>query len=267
MNEYFYGKNHFTDFTSYLRFLTDHFDVTTILSKLERTNTDCIFLSGSLVEGFGNEESDLDIYVIGDTTKSSIIDSRSINYEPLKRVLIQDCNRVDITYVSPKLIEQILDFLSSFSPDFKYADDWSENQKELVHRIFIGIPFSNHSLFNSILQRLNKSAFDKYLFSLLHRRVDSILFDIIGLQKEIEIESAIFLAKIRFNMIVDMWLVQKGQTNTRFDKWRIKKLHRAEVSAEMYGKFLQINGCEILHNDEVLNSILLYSDELLLSLI
>ena len=71
--------------------------------------------------------------------------------------------------------------------------------------------------------------FRDYLSATYHRGVDSLREDVAGLLDEGDLVAAYLNARRRFDLAADMYLVGKGDTNTRTDKWRWKKLRRSST--------------------------------------
>lgn len=195
-------------------------------SQLKLDPSDILFWSGSLVEGFGNKKSDVDLYVIGNTNKrESTTEITGPGFPTMERLLLRTQSRIDVTFIPHTLIRAIGDYLSQFQ-SIDYVVDWSDNLRELVHRFKIGIPIVNVKQFEHCQRQINFDRYRSYLIHWYQKRMDSLLDDVLGAVETNDIHTALFCSRTRLRLAFDLYLAAKGETNTRCDKWRWQKLMR-----------------------------------------
>lgn len=203
-----------------------------------------LFWSGSWVEGFANTKSDVDLYLVGSADRHwGGAELTGPGLPPMYLTLSPGRVRLDITVVPPELIDAAAAFLVAFDADHDYPVGWSENFREFVHRLRIGVPIVNAGRFEAVRATVDFAKFARYLVRYYHNRADSLLDDVLGLLDEGDHVSAYFAARQRMETTIDMLLVSRGQTNTRVDKWRVKKLMRlAEPDHDVMERFLAVEG-------------------------
>lgn len=195
---------------------------------------------GSLVEGFGNSTSDVDLYVI--CQDSRIYDGVVIpvfgDFSIVKRTL-PGKNRLDINYVSFGLLNYAAEILENFDEFGSNRPRIPDEIIEITHRLLIGKTVYDRCSQNLSLPRKNKLI--EYIVSLQSEKANSYQLDVNGALDENDLLTAMNVARLRMRCVVDAWLARQGQTNTRFDKWRIKKL-RLSNNSTILEKYLRYEG-------------------------
>jgi hypothetical protein len=216
------------------------------VSGFETRPDEAFFWSGSWVEGLANSRSDLDFYLIGSPDgRPGEAEMTGPGLPPMYMSLTGGKVHLDVTIVPPELLDAVGAMLRKFDPDSAYPTALSDNLRELLHRIRIGIAVSGHSTLQRYQKIIDHNAFKRYLLAYYHNRADSLLIDVTGLMEEGDHYSAYFIARQRLDVVIDMFLVAKGQTNTRVDKWRWKKLNRIEgLDSRMAADYLASHGLD-----------------------
>ena len=226
-----------------------------LIKFLDLCEEEVLFWSGSWADGFANKESDLDLYVIGNVKEIGFktYEYTAHGFHELVRTQIEGKGvRMDVTYIVPDIIIQVADYFNKYDPENDYATTWSPNFIELIHRIKIAIPVINDEKLKDYQKLIDFNKFSAYLANYYHRLADSLQQDVLGLIDEKEYVSAYLVAIQRLKCIVDIYLVKKGETNTRVEKWRMKKLKRIDDNAgvkENYLKFLGRFKSDVGEND------------------
>jgi predicted nucleotidyltransferase len=193
---------------------------------------------GSLVEGFGNSTSDVDLYVICEDSR--IYDGVVIpvfgDYSIVKRTL-PGKNRLDINYVSFGLLTYAAEILENFEEFGSNRPRIPDEIVEITHRLLIG-----KTVYERCPQHLSlprKIKLIEYIVAIQLEKANSYQLDVNGALDENDLLTAMNVARLRMRCVVDAWLARQGQTNTRFDKWRIKKLRISNNSSilEMYLRY------------------------------
>jgi len=206
--------------------LLSKFDITKdgILQIIKPNENDIVYLSGSIAEGFGNEGSDLDIYIItydsyGHTDETLPYQIMSYGREYTftgQKILLSGF------YIQKDVFSMLLKDIE-FKIRNKQIMDLSNKLIELYHRIYKGIPLHNESGFNQLKANLNTDLFIKNLC--LNRLVysENRHNDAVGALKSADIWTAYLSAKISLEKSIDGLLISKGETNPS-DKWLFRRL-------------------------------------------
>ncbi|MFG1225268.1 hypothetical protein [Xanthobacter wiegelii] len=182
---------------------------------------DTLFACGSIVEGFHNCFSDLDILIIGDQPQA---DRRSSTF------YIAGLSRwVDIAWLSELEINEIAAKLNAAGPIGWHARPaLSLQEYDLAHRIKLAVPLTNlaaeryHDLKKSFLgPQLCRSLCHSYT-----RAARARWYDAIGAFESHQFRQAHHVMRICHSLSIDGMLALFGETNPS-DKWRWAKLNRA----------------------------------------
>lgn len=199
-----------------------------LIAEFECRDDEVLFWSGSWVDGLANSKSDLDFYIIGDAARQQgQPELTGVGMPPIYETMSRGPLRLDITVVSPELITAVAGYLAGFRYGQDHPAIWSDDLREFVHRLTIGLPLVGQARFAELRSQVDYRQFSNYLMATYHRGVDSLREDVAGLLEEGDLVAGYFNARRRLDLAVDMFLVAKGDTNTRTDKWRWKKLQRS----------------------------------------
>lgn len=212
------------------RLLRERLGTTTdsLLGEFACRDEEVLFWSGSWVDGLANSKSDLDFYIIGDEARQQgQAELTGVGMPPIYETMTRGPLRLDVTVVSPELIARVADYLAGFRYGLDNPAIWSDDLREFVHRLSIGLAVVGEERFAKLQSLVDYGQFRSFLKATYHRGVDSFREDVAGLLAEGDLIAAYFNSRRRCDLAVDMFLVSKGDTNTRTDKWRWKKLKRS----------------------------------------
>jgi hypothetical protein len=199
-----------------------------LIAEFACRDDEVLFWSGSWVDALANSKSDLDFYLIGDAERQQgQPELTGVGMPPIYETMSRGPLRLDVTIVSADLITAVADYLADFRYGLDHAVIWSDDLREFVHRLSIGLPVVGQARFAKLQSLVDYQQFRNYLTATYHRGVDSLREDVAGLLEEGDLVAAYLNARRRLDLAVDMFLVSKGDTNTRTDKWRWKKLQRS----------------------------------------
>ncbi|MDP3745639.1 MAG: hypothetical protein Q8Q88_01190 [Phenylobacterium sp.] len=219
-----------------------------ILSQCYAKPDDIVLAAGTLVEGIGNQYSDIDAYVVTDRLRrpSEILPgehhrvigkSRSIIHSALDDELIYIIHtvvpgtgiKVDVEYITFEDVNSLLDRVSEI---FQYAISHpilltkylSEREENLMHRFFNQVSLQNGDRLNNLLARVPKAHY-AYLAYRWNASDFSVLLDLMGAWSAGELDRAVDLA--RENLLTQMaaYIALQGVTNLR-RKWLLTYLER-----------------------------------------
>lgn len=199
-----------------------------LIGDIDLHDGETLFWSGSWVEGFANSRSDLDLYLVsaGQNRSSGVPEVTGPGMPEMLMTITPGRTRVDLTVAPLELLATAGKFLAGFDGEGDYPRAWSDSFREFVHRLDIGLPLANEERFAEVRRLIDFDRFRSYLKRFYQNRADSLFEDVQGLLDEGDAVSAYFTARQRMEAALDMYLAAHGETNTRVDKWRWKKLTR-----------------------------------------
>lgn len=204
-----------------------------------KENVHCVFISGSLVEGFGNATSDLDVFVITEvaiTESSGILladQSYSIEIDYLEEQLRIDTERWHIVTVRDVIATVNTTSLTDWSAAWKIP----EPRLQLAHAIRIGEPVAEAARFAEIASQFDWHKLSTLLRNRFLLQYDGFVEDCAGALQDGDHPTASQLSRWALGAAADAYLASRGLTNGKA-KWRFAKL-RSLDEADLYTKLVE----------------------------
>lgn len=208
-----------------------------ILSRIKNLkDDDIIYLSGSILEGFGNASSDVDVFVIcngldedrkltfnKETEEEEIAISTS---QSLIHNFIVDDIRFDIEYWDIKDVHSLINKLNAinFSDDY-HRTRLNNDEMDFIHRLKFGEPLFNKGNFKEILQNINFEKLSYIQAIIFSEQYSSFLEDIQGAMESEDLGTVYVLGDILLETSINQFLSINGETNPS-RKWIYRKLKR-----------------------------------------
>jgi hypothetical protein len=254
------------------RLLRDRLDrnLVDVVGDIGPQPDEALFWSGSWLDGFGNSRSDIDLYLITPSSRSTggVPEVTGPGMPPMEMTVVPGPTRLDITRVPLDLLRKCGDFLDRLDTDNDYPTAWSDNLREFVHRLTIGIALVPDSPFEEYRSLIDPKKFRGYLKRFYQNRADSLFEDVQGLLDEGDTVSAALVARKRMEAAFDMYLATIGETNTRVDKWRWKKIkrsfHQNDVIVEKYRTCVAVDQSTGIDSRALTKACLALGDEMIL---
>ena len=183
------------------------------------TPGDVLFVSGSLVEGLGNEESDLDLFLI---TSRNDIQFTSLNDVT---VIVNDC-LIDIRVVQQSGIEELIRRFGRWAGLPRHprgAFEFTEDERKFLHRLRIGNPLYGAADFERLLGRLDPRDLSRHKLDWARHLASTIQVDLAGLYKARDQYTMLFASQELLGHTIDGLLAAYGYTNPN-QKWRVRML-------------------------------------------
>ncbi|MDT3959787.1 nucleotidyltransferase domain-containing protein [Staphylococcus kloosii] len=194
-----------------------------------------VYVSGSIMEGFGNEESDIDVFVISNSDiKQNVIDYAESNKEftlyikPEKLIISTLYNNIniDFEFYNYRYIENYIQEINSGIAEYH------ENKFDLIHRMKYGFSVIGKEKFNSMLNSIN---FNNY--NLIQTKIVNDYYivkskDIKGAIQEQQYPTAYYMSLDLLQNCVSAYLSLYGETNPN-NKWIFKKINRYQKNNEV----------------------------------
>ena len=206
---------------------------------------EAIFVSGSVIEGWGHANSDLDVYVITDHpvvgervtfeyVRLDPTDLPSLSVYPSGR-------RIDVEYWRPSQIDQLLAKVAEL-PQLgaqSAGSDLEWLEIAILDRISVGRALENEPWLEEVKKRVRESAIRAILTSHKFNLADSLFNDASGLLSSGDLESAVLAARRGFDLTIDGLLAACGELAPSH-KWRARKMRRAQPAELGWEEFWRI---------------------------
>jgi hypothetical protein len=192
-------------------------------------DTVCVFVSGSLVAGWGHTTSDVDLYVV--TTTPAVITPTtttglSLSAQPLP-VVIQYAPggmRYDIEYWTMAQVDELFGAVRGPGDgDDQAVGRPGYDDIDCFYRISIGVALTGGAWLRAAKERLSKSVLPAILARLEFDEADNFVDDAVGLLQAGDQHSALLAARMALGHAVDGYLYGRGSLSPAA-KWRYRKL-------------------------------------------
>jgi hypothetical protein len=180
------------------------------------------FISGSVLEGFGTDWSDLDAYLM---TERELPEHR---HNPM---LTFQCGTavVDLELWNPARIRQLIEKSRGFAHDRvrdpRDALGVSVAEVEMLHRLYTGVPLTGERRHASLREEIDPLVLSRLIFDRAVARISSAQIDLLGLLGGGDFRSSLVLSHTLLGFVADTLLASLGNTNPS-DKWRLRKLRQ-----------------------------------------
>jgi hypothetical protein len=208
-----------------------------------------IFLSGSIIEGYGNANSDLDVYVI----YPGAIPPLQADFKTGQNLISMEYTtnwRLDVESWAKDQIFAVAQRLHPLSEDWNQYLAMNMNDVDLAHGFQIGIPILHSEHFQELRQ-----AFDfEHVSRMIMQRALLLYFgvqeDAAGALDAKQYGAALLMARRAVQLAIDIWVAFHGETNTR-DKWRFFKLEKLG-DQNLVERYWELETCQINGRDGAL---------------
>ncbi|MEV0195761.1 nucleotidyltransferase domain-containing protein [Nonomuraea sp. NPDC050691] len=221
----------------------------------ELADATCVFLSGSVTQGWGNETSDIDVFVVTkepfDTEKSELlfIEQRVSTKDPVAWIAVGQLGafRADIEIWHEAQVEELLKrFERDGSGHYRgYNGPFGFAERELFYRLTIGVPLCGEGWWSEKREAILGSDYRLWLAEEVKNAVENRLEDATGMLKAGDHESAVLAGYETLTKSLMALLATYGDFSQQ-QKWlyrRMQKYAPAEVSVEDAWKALSMAGC------------------------
>jgi predicted nucleotidyltransferase len=190
------------------------------LERLDPAAGTVVYLSGSLVEGFGNASSDVDVFVVSDRGPAGPLVVRKATCTISIHLLGH--RRADFEYWRPSVVDRIRKKLASIEPGEEFVAEKLHLIEELfVHRLLIGKPLATEEAFVELRDSFDAERFRSYLVQQAIHRADGALDDLGGMLEDDDLLTTLLRARDLVSFALDAYAHDRGNTNT-LPKWRAK---------------------------------------------
>jgi hypothetical protein len=218
--------------------LPEHIDPAQVVQRLRAnglvpTDAHFLFASGSLIRGWGNASSDLDLYIVVDSQPSSARGrTYQVSVDPprIHTDHLVEAGRVwDIEYWT---IDQIGQLLRLFTWDaYRSANgrpvDIGDNDIDFVARLAHGLALDGTEAFEALHGQLERSAARFVLAARALDEHDKYALDVQGQVDAGDLHSAVLAARVALSCVTEAVLAYHGDF-TVSPKWRARQMREVD---------------------------------------
>ncbi len=211
-------------------------------AEIRRRPDDLIFLSGSRAEGWHNQGSDYDWYVITSAPGVGEAGSRLWTSGPQSKEVeisywLNGTSHVEVQYWPRDLVDELRAFVNSYR-----LQEFSELPPRFVdflHRLKIGIPVDNRAEFDRLHASFLWDEYAYYRAISSERLFEAYLHDSGYFLEEGRLGEALITCRLALEASVDCYLSLRGETNPG-SKWRLRKLERTSSSTALHNAYMDV---------------------------
>jgi len=186
-------------------------------------DTLCVYLSGSVLAGWGHRFSDLDVFVVG-RSRAEVDALFTIAHDVSLELRQVGALRWDIEYWREDEVDALV---AQFEGEPGAYDD---KDADMLYRLDRGRALLGEAWLAQRQQRLRASCFGRTLARRAVNKADNLLEDALGMLDSGDVESAMLAARLAFGKVTDALLHQQGDWCPS-EKWRSRRLATAQPAA------------------------------------
>lgn len=209
-----------------------------------------VFLSGSVIEGYGNAESDLDIYVV---YPQALPTMRADIERGTNNVTIEytDEWKLDVESWIQEEIFSLTQRVQNASDDDPYAyTNLRLIELDLAHRIRIGLPLYQEAHFFQMQQAFNYQRLSHLIAMRNVIAYTGSAKDAAGAIASQQCGTALLTARQTVAYAMDALVAASGETNIK-EKWRFQKVRRLQ-DATIYQRYWELETAGIASEPDAL---------------
>lgn len=228
-----------------------------IKQMFHRYNDKIVYLSGSLIEGYGNRYSDVDIFILTDKEIDNLgfgeeLNVNALDYKSTNSIIV-DGTRFDIEVHHLKEIKNKIEQINEYkhlTSNNVFQVMWF-NYVDIFHHLINGVPIYQEEYFKELIGTLDRNKFYKIVSAMHLLKADGFLEDVEGTYEDNDYSTMYFTTHFMLHCVLKAYLSFKGYTNTN-PKWIVRAL--SELPSE-FDKRLLADYVNIIEYDFRLNDI------------
>jgi len=211
-------------------------------TSLQLTPDDVLFVCGSLVEGLGNEKSDLDLFLV---TSRQDIQCTSPNAVML---IVRRC-RIDVRVVQRSAVEELIKRFHDWTAELRQPRNailFSYDDRKLLNRIRVGEPLWGAENYRKLQDQINLTDLAKHRLDCARYHAGTIQVDLAGLRSAGDQYSMLFASQELLGHTVDALLAGHHYPNF-MAKWRVRQLMDlpSQWELELPGRPFEISAMDV----------------------
>jgi predicted nucleotidyltransferase len=206
---------------------------------------ECVYATGSIVRGWGNETSDFDLYVITDAPwQSETSDPSPVALFPETigvEIFHVDGVRWDVEYWTTGQVDQAIAKTSwkEYEEKASIGDLITVFERDFLERLLYAMPVDGAEWLEQRRRQVADSAFRRMIVARALHNVDTVVEDAVGMLRQGDHDSAVLAARLAFTWAVDALTAAHG-VMARSTKWQARRLREAEQSVLSYEDYWAI---------------------------
>lgn len=180
---------------------------------------DILFLSGSLAEGLGNDQSDIDLILI--------TDREDISFTSLSDVLLPvDTCVIEVAVKRLPAVDALIERFAKWSQnprETRSAFAFNDHERKLLHRIISGQGLYGDDALTRLSERINAANLARHRLDWASHFTRNLQVDLAGFRSVGDYQSLLFAAGELLGHTIDALLAAHGYTN-HISKWRARQL-------------------------------------------
>jgi hypothetical protein len=188
-----------------------------------------VFLSGSLVEGIGNDSSDVDVFVVHDDGTALSGSASGVDLtiaDALVNIDYVDDVRIDTEHWMHGAVLGVATAIAEAASAGEIAAGGiAEHQLQLAHRIRVGFPVTGKREFTEIQAAFDWSKLSRVLAMRFLSMYSDAAEDAAGAVRAGDVGTALLASRRTLGAVTDALLAIAGCTNNK-QKWRFAKLRQ-----------------------------------------
>lgn len=205
-----------------------------------------VFVSGSLVRGWGNPTSDLDVAVVSERrweSPNAVITHVALEPQTIPHECVfVDGQRWDIEYWLESQFAQMLDKVSRerFDKGERVWQSLSLDELSMLERLPYAVAAGDPGWLARCQRELAESAHRAVLVTRSLDHAGSYAEDAAGQCASGDLESAVLTARLAFDCAVDGLLAGAGQFGSCWPKWRARRFREANPEGLSFAEFWSV---------------------------
>lgn len=182
-----------------------------------------IYLSGSLVEGFGNSTSDLDVMIVSGLPLDDVQCTIRKDFGAIDMILGRN-RRIDLEYVDISWFQRPLATIAGLDIPVDFVAERLDEREELfIHRLIKGKALLDNTAYRQLREMVQEKGFRRYMVKRCLHKIDGAALDLDGLFRKGDGPDALMRLHDVMDLTVDSYRFRHGMTNP-LPKWRIRSL-------------------------------------------
>ncbi|GGM89413.1 hypothetical protein GCM10011609_27860 [Lentzea pudingi] len=190
----------------------------------------CVFLSGSLVEGWGHRDSDVDVYVVreeGPAHADFLSTLGLVDHEVETAVHFVDGRRWDVCYWTPGLLDDLFARLGEYRDDVRgLAKLLQPSDVAFLYRLSAGVAIAGHEYLRERQFVVERSGAAAAIACAAAEEADAAIEDALGLEASGDLHSSVLAARRALDHAIDAFSAHQGALAPA-EKWRYLKYRQA----------------------------------------
>lgn len=211
-----------------------------ILKVIDHSKENIVYLSGSLIEGIGNHNSDIDVYILVDSSSELENIQCTVSSGNTRFVFAEYGSRpLDIEYWDLHEVRGVINTINNLrfeDVNLRAGQQLNPRYMSFIHRLIVGYPILNEERFDELIHGIKLDNYFRWSSRYKIADVDNLYEDVIGNYETGDYKTAFLMCNVIVTRCLHAYLFNRGISTDR-DKWVFKKL---ELLAKSDGEALKI---------------------------